>query len=633
MRSSKKPNNSSRENVTPRSSGGSLLDQELSKFNKNTDHIDDGLGNGDDLGELSFKENGMPALDDLESLLDGLDEEGEESKKEEIKSKSSSDKKKKESAVNKPSAGRIVFTVFFGIFWTGVLCLLIYGLYMNWIKYPPQMEVVEEHTGSYCLRNWQESVRNLEGVPEDSYLVQEESYANDNEYKKDFLKKVASTVTYTPPQQEALNIYGNTMINRNDEVVYTDATTEVGGTITVSYIDYEEVEIDRERVQELMESAELKRGDVDYSEKLVDVFCQYITGLEEEDIPIKDERRVANMILNEDGSYSITQEEDIYIDQVLFSSEELWDLMDRFSAVAGSLGEANPEWDAWNKLSEEEKEKTEEPSKELEELSPTEDWLAWDELSYSEKQETEEPDKYNWKDVMSKDWCGAYYLQNEYEYTDSHGNIIKGKVSAEVGEGTFDDPAGLNTPILTSIFVNKTDENGNPVTNEYPIKVSMIEYGVSQDAIDWFESKDERNRGIDIESEVQYGYYIFEVTNMSDKELVISDNSSLCDSNVNLMSRTGDMYGLQSLVTLKPDETGIIESWSRSTELNKRYVIWGADFARRTDPIWFRVLAGNIDDPSDNKGVYINNSREENTTWSGQNSQSNTDDSTDTEDN
>ena len=159
----------------------------------------------------------------------------------------------------------------------------------------------------------------------------------------------------------------------------------------------------------------------------------------------------------------------------------------------------------------------------------------------------------------------------------------------------------------------------------------MIEYGVSQDAIDWFESKDERNRGIDIESEVQYGYYIFEVTNMSDRELTISDNSSLCDSNVNLMSRTGDMYGLQSSVTLKPDETGIIESWSRSTELNKRYVIWGADFARRTDPIWFRVLAGNIDDPSDNKGVYINNSREENTSWSGQNSQSNTDDSTDTE--
>ena len=100
MRSSKKPNNSSRENVNPRSNGSSLLDQELSKFNKNTDHIDD-LGNGDDLGELSFEENGMPALDDLDSLLDGLDEEGD--KKEEVKNKPSS-KKKRESLTNKPSA-------------------------------------------------------------------------------------------------------------------------------------------------------------------------------------------------------------------------------------------------------------------------------------------------------------------------------------------------------------------------------------------------------------------------------------------------------------------------------------------------------------------------------------------------
>ena len=62
-------------------------------------------------------------------------------------------------------------------------------------------------------------------------------------------------------------------------------------------------------------------------------------------------------------------------------------------------------------------------------------------------------------------------------------------------------------------------------------------------------------------------------------------------------------------ITLKPDETAVIESWSRSTELNKRYVIWGSDFKRRVEPVWFRVLAGDIDDPSEDKGVLLNKTR------------------------
>ena len=218
---------------------------------------------------------------------------------------------------------------------------------------------------------------------------------------------------------------------------------------------------------------------------------------------------------------------------------------------------------------------------------------------------------------MAKDWCGAYYLQNEHTYIDENGKEVKGKISAEVGDGTIEDPAGLNTDVLTKIDVEETDKDGNMVVNQYPIKVKMVEYGVSQDAITWFEGKDPRNRGIDIESEVQYCYYVFEITNMSDKDLTIYDNSSLADKNANNLSRTGTMYGLQDTVILKPDQTGKIETWSRSTELNKRYVIWGRDFGKEEQRVWFRVLAGNIDDPSEDKGVYINNSREENTEWNG----------------
>lgn len=571
------------------------LEKELSQFSEPEITSDDLHKDfGEDIGNLDF--------------LDNLLNDEKKEKTEKGTNETNVINNKYVYSLPRPSAGRIVGAVFTGLFFSAVLSLGVYGLYMNYIKYPAQMEIVDETTGTYCLTQWEKSVANLEDGEkerEDWYLHQEISYANDDKARLDFIHKVTSTVDYEPDQVEAKNIYGNVMIDRNDNVVYMDSTVGTGEEVSLHYINYERVKIDREKVKELMEEAELKLGDVDYPDKLVDVFCKYIAGLDDEDIPIKTIKRVPEMVPQGDG-YAITEDEDIYIDKLLFSSDELYDLMDRFSAVAGSIGEENPEWDKWNKLSEEEKAKTEEPSKELKEISPTEEWLKWDELPYDEKKETEEPEKYNWKDVMSKDWCGSYYLQNEYTYTDSEGNEVKGKVSAEVGDGTFDDPAGLNTGVLTKIRVDGED---------YPIKVSMVEYGASQDAITWFESKDPRNRGIDIESEVQYCYYIFEITNMSDKELTIYDNSTLADKNANNLSRTGTMYGLQDSVTLKPDQTGKIETWGRSTELNKRYVIWGADFGKEEPRVWFRVLAGNIDDPSEDKGVYINKSREENTEW------------------
>ena len=613
MRTSKKPENKKVEETTK--SSGFSLEEELSQFGESESGFDD-LGDIDGLGD--FGEIGE--MEDM-SFLDNL---GAEAEKEKNGGKSKKDKKAdkvKENgySLGKPSAGRIVGTVFTGMLFSAVLSVGVIGLYTNFIRYPAQMEVVDETTGTYCLTKWEKSIANLEDGEkerEDWYLHQEIAYANDDKARLDFLKKVASTVDYQPEQVEAQNVYGNTMVNRNDEVVYMDSTVGTGEEVSLRFINYDRVKIDREKVQELMEEADLKRGDVDYPNKLIDVFCKYIASLDEDDIPIKTIKRTPEMVPQGNG-YAITEDEDIYIDKLLFSSEELYDLMDRFSAVAGSLGEKNPEWEEWNKLSEEEKKKQKEPSEELEEMSPTEEWLKWDELSYSEKKETEEPDKYNWKDVMAKDWCGAYYLQNEYTYIDENGKEVKGKISAEVGDGTIEDPAGLNTNVLTKIDVEETDKDGNMVVNQYPIKVKMVEYGVSQDAITWFEGKDLRNRGIDIESEVQYCYYVFEITNMSDKDLTIYDNSSLADKNANNLSRTGTMYGLQDTVILKPDQTGKIETWSRSTELNKRYVIWGRDFGKEEQRVWFRVLAGNIDDPSEDKGVYINNSREENTEWNG----------------
>lgn len=513
-------------------------------------------------------------------------------------------------ALKRPSGGKIFGTVVFGMLFSAVLVGVCYGGYMNFIKYPRAVQETTENTGLYCLENWEAALKSLSSTGTDSYLYSEIAYANDNQNKVDFYKKMASTVSYAPYDVEDVNVFGNVLLNRKDEVQYRKSTVGEGEYVIMSYIDYDRVEIDRTVVSILMEEADLKVGDVDYPNKLVDVFCSYMNGLKDEELPLKRVRRIPYMV-KVDDVYQMTTDEDIYLDRLLFSSNSLYRLMDRFSIVASSLGVENPEWNEWNALSAEEKAGVEEPPRELTEISPTEEWLAWDALSTAEKATSEggEPDKYNWKEVIDKTWCGTFYLQNEYTTVDENGNVVRKEISAEVGEGSFEDPAGLNTDVVTSIFIKERNEDGEFVEKEYPINVRMVEFGVSENAITWFEDQDDRNRGIDVSSEVQYAYYIFEVTNMSGKELTIYDNSSLSDANANVTSRTGIMYGLQESVTLKPDETGIIETWGRSTELNKRYVIWGADFARRTEPVWFRVLAGDIDDPSENKGVTINDSR------------------------
>lgn len=493
----------------------------------------------------------------------------------------------KEEALDKPKTSRIVGATFMGIFISAILCVLVYGLYMNYIKYPAKQEVDVSKTGLYCLQNWEKSISSLESLGEDSYIAKETVYANGNEDKISFYKKIMGTVSYTPEIVTAKNVFGNDLIDRKtDEVVTEESTISEGEEVTLSYIDYTKVKINEGKVKELMTTNELALGDVDYNNKLVDVFCQYMNSLSIDDLPLKEVAYIPNIVQSPDGEYSVQPEEDIYLDKLLLSSSEFYDLIDRFSVVAGEVSAGVT-------------------------IQPTEEWNNWNALSKKEKEATKEPSKYNYKEVADKTWCGVYYLQNEYTTLDSNGNVISESISAEIGDGTQANPAGLDTGVVTVYYVDEQQEDGSIVSVPYPIRVTLVEYGVSKDAIKWAEDKDTKNRGIDISSEVQYCYYVFQVTNLSDKALVINDNSALCDTNANLAPKTGTLYGLASTVTLQPDETGIIESWNSSTELNKKYLIWGADFARRTNPVWFRVLAGNIGDPSEDKGVTINKTRKD----------------------
>lgn len=514
---------------------------------------------------------------------------------------------------------KIVFAVLLGLLVVGGIFLTVSAWYTNNLRYPKQETVEYQQTGMYALDTYTEQVHNLEGIDENSYLPKELLYANSNIEIEDFMYKVASTVSYDSDERVAKNIYGNDMIDKNSlDVVMEKSTVEEGEEISTFYVDYDAIEFNKAKIKKLMADEELKLGDVDYQNKLVTIFVRYINSMPE--LPIKEVRRVPNIqMLQMPGEtekdpmvnyYVVLPEEDIFFDTELFSSEEFYNCLDRFSALAGdSQGTSikRSGFTGWGRSAE--VGSVPKPDEESEvsfgSLQESQEYLDYMELSPEKQATMEKPARYGYKNTIVRDWCGAYYWMNytppgEEPEVDENGNIIGKK--PKLGNGTKEDPATFGTSVVTTMF----DEEGN----EFPIRVTLTDFGVSKKAIDWFESKDIQNRGINLNSGVQYCYMIFDVTNLSDKEITIKDNSALSDRNVNLSVRTGTIFGLQDSVTLGPDETGTIESWSRSTELYLKYLIWGADFERRAEVVWFRVLAGDLEDTSQYKKVHVEGSTE-----------------------
>lgn len=191
--------------------------------------------------------------------------------------------------------------------------------------------------------------------------------------------------------------------------------------------------------------------------------------------------------------------------------------------------------------------------------------------------------KYADKYYTEPAWIGAHYLSEESK---SQGNKDGSydPTAPKVGDGTFDHPAGVNTPIVTFQY----SEDGKKI----PIQVTMTSFYTDDAAFKMMEGKSQQNRGFNVESEVKYAYYTFEVKNLSTEKITIPLNDTLSDPQRNLTNRTGTVYGLKNVAAdLEPGETEILESWTSSTNLNGLYLIWGANFSREDNPVWFLQLA------------------------------------------
>lgn len=310
----------------------------------------------------------------------------------------------------------------------------------------------------------------------------------------------------------------------------------------------------------------------------------------------------------------VSAAEDTNLDRLLFSSREFYEAQLEFSSLA--TGEApSDEYRIWLGHDVEGEKVAAEAEKESESGEDGENTLNLDDLNAqldaAEQSAAEGADARENADTnpimpipgevqmpsvgnpkfIDPLWVGAWMLQQGIVLDAEEFLGEEAETSAKrppVGTGEKESPAGLSTPVNTIQFGK--DKDGKEV--KLPIRVAIMEIYEGEDAITFFQSKDTRNRGFTTASDLVYTAMRYEVTNLSREELTIYDNSILSDDQVNTTGRTGKIYGLKESVTLKPGESGIIESWSSSPNLDAMYLIWGADFKRKHDVSWFRVLAG-----------------------------------------
>lgn len=430
-----------------------------------------------------------------------------------------------------------------------------YYFYNTQVAYPSELRVKEENTGRFALKTYQNylnnySTKGMRDMTKSNYLASESLLQNGNDSRIAFIKSVLSTIKYSPLKANKLNKYGSDYFvpNTGNEVEKGESLVNFGEEVAFTYLDYSKIEFDEKEINDMLAESKVTQESDDYVDRVTDLFSNYISN-HIKDLPVKTVNRKVD--LEKQGSgYRVTFKEDIYLDQLLFSSKDFHDALDRFSVLAlqGKQVESK-EFKEWKSKSEEEQLKFTEP--------------------------------YRWERHRFIPW-GFVGFYDKLEEADTD---IKDYVFPS-GNGTTEDAAGLNTPILTSVIVK--DDKGND--KKIPVKVSLLKVSYGSDAIKDLMKADIRNRGIDPKSSTKYVYTKWKVENLSSESVRVNSNSALSDKEGNISARTGVMYGLADYAVLEGYQYAELEDWYSSTELTEKYLVWGKDFAKRVPLVWFKAL-------------------------------------------
>ena len=479
----------------------------------------------------------------------------------------------------------------------------------------------------------------------DSYVVKEVAYLNGSDVRAAAVKSLASSIGYSLPDAQKLDWFGKPARNPFTwNPLMQKSTLNDDESIQVTYPDYAQLKPSSDDVKKALADVKLTSiSDVEYRKKLTDAFAQYIKGIEK--LPTKTEEHKPSFSCEGTGLESncqLTEEEDEFWDSTLYGSDAFQTLQDTFAELASDTldkehktatpvqrctdgSEATAEQSADGAAPDTIASAYTCPSGTSLVGSPSKDAKGDDkgtdpktekgtqdadkaqssgEADKAQSSGTEGADKAqssgttkSKQDITSPKanrkysniyyledaWIGAYRLT--YDDSKSDPNLPDTSKLPRVGKGTFDAPAGINTPVVTHVL----DAEGN----EVPIEVTLTNFVTGNDAYKVMTSKSQQNRGFVDKSDVQYAYYTFSVKNLGTAPVTITANDSLVDAQRNRFNRTGTVYGLNvKLSDLKPGESGTIESWSSSIRLKELYLIWGIDFPSDKQPVWFKVLAG-----------------------------------------
>ena len=542
----------------------------------------------------------------------------------------------------------IVASVFFSL---TAISIIGAGGYYYFTQYsPPEIKTPEEYTGRRALDTFLKALKGynksdiLKSLSADiSYLNQEEDYANANEIEIDFIKTVCDTVSFTYPEAPKVNKRGE-MVDKVTGEVQTKMSDMTDGEATlVTYIDYDAIlenirEDDEEKARILkgVKTAGISKKSLTYKEEMTDYFMQYIMNLET--IPVKTEEVRIPLVASkaEDGYSTYKVQDDILIDNLLFGSDSFHRLMDYFGRIASNyktkvtktvekekeVEVENPEYAKWVQQVQSQQAMDAQTGVvsvypelqmdaagnivlgedgqpiilrtvclqvdgngnlvldangntiEVPEPSPT----IKEKKTTKHKVTVKNTKKYKSESVIPYTWIGAYYLQNVYKDGVN--------VQPQSGDGTFERPAAKGTSIITKAYYGKGKDR-----KAYDIKVTLTGMWEGDDAIEYLEGFSEKNRGFRTDSSLKLVCFEYEVKNLSNKTIVVSDNMVLADMNANQSPRTGTVFGLTSKVELKKGQAKTIQTWATSTELDRKYLIWGKNFNRKFPVVWFDVLA------------------------------------------
>lgn len=424
----------------------------------------------------------------------------------------------------------------------GGATLSVLALYFGFIV-PPVKDIPVENRGATSYGRYMTALASfntdgLDAVIPDSFVAKEAAYLNGNQARIKAVQALTGTVSYSLPDSPQLT-WRNTE-HRNPftwKITQAPSPLNSGESVTLQVPDYSKIKLDVSQVKTALAGANLTDAkDVEYQKKLTDAFAAYIAA--QKDIPTKTVQRAPVFTCNGVGVKSkcaLSADEDVYMDDTLFAAPELSALQDQFAEQAATVIDSKHE---------------------VIQIVPNNGERKYDANRYLEP------------------WVGAHRMETSTD----------GAVMPHVGDGTFDKPAGLGTPIVTSYIDGDQKQ-------KQPVEVTLSKFVTGTDAHKVMEQKSEQNRGFSPTSDVKYAYYEFTVRNLSDKELTITSRDALVDANRTVSVRTGTVYGLKTSLTLKPGESGQLESWTSSTRLDSLYLIWGSDFPRDMNPVWFKVLA------------------------------------------